>query len=92
VAFVRAVKVTPIARAQIEEALSWWAAHGAATAESLDEELGSAFRLIARVPRVGSIVSTFANKGVRCFQLRRSQYRVYYRLSTDERTVEVLAR
>jgi plasmid stabilization system protein ParE len=76
---------------EIVAARSWWRANRIAAPNALDAELRSTFRLLARHPRVGSLTRSTRTSGVRRVLLPNTRYLLYYRVSEQGRTIEILS-
>lgn len=87
----RSVIIAPTATQQIKDASDWWTENRSAAADVLEGELRRAFDLVAAHPFIGIEAANVKLAGVRRIQLSRIRYHLYYRLSPDGRTVEVLA-
>jgi plasmid stabilization system protein ParE len=86
-----AVKVTRRAEREIEKADQWWRENREAAPWAFREELENAFHLIAAQPHVGAKATNAKLPGVRRIHLSRVHYHLYYRVSTDQTIIEVLA-
>jgi plasmid stabilization system protein ParE len=75
----------------MKRAADWWTVNRPSAPRAFDEELQRALELISTHPSVGFKAANVKLPGVRRIHLSRIQYHVYYRLSSDGKTVEVLA-
>lgn len=75
---------TERARRDIEDALTWWLANRRAAPRLLRAELGRALYLVSELPRTGAVVVS-ASKEVRRLLLRRTGYRLEYRIDSAEK-------
>lgn len=87
----RAIILAPRAARAIEKASAWWAEHRPAAPQAFKEELDRALDLISTHPWVGVKATNVKLLGVRRIHLIRIHYYLYYRLSKNGKTVEVLA-
>jgi len=83
------VRITKRAQAQIDLAARWWDENRIAAPAAFDEDLAEAFLLLGAQPRIGARVTSIHTYDVRCLQLVRIRYSLYYRIRSDR--VEVLA-
>ena len=80
----------PSARGQLERARTWWLEHRDKAPLAFDEELDALFALLESRPTlVGR--PTIEPEGVRRVYLARIRHYVYFQLSADSETVEILA-
>jgi plasmid stabilization system protein ParE len=84
-----AVRITRLARAQIEDAARWWRANREAAPDLLEAELERALVLLGARPRAGSPCLDAGFDGVRRLHLERVRYHLYYRFRSGG--VEILA-
>jgi plasmid stabilization system protein ParE len=87
----RAIILAPRAARDLEKASAWWADHRPAVPHAFKEELERALALISTHPWAGAKATNVKLRGVRRVHLSRIHYHLYYRLSVDGKTVEVLA-
>jgi plasmid stabilization system protein ParE len=83
--------VDPRADRHIRDAAQWWIRNRTKAPTAFIEELSSAFALIKELPNAGEPVLHTRITGLRRLLLGRVQYHLYYVLSDDGTTVEVLA-
>lgn len=74
---------------ELDDALAWWAENRPAAPTLLKEELGRAFELIRKQPGVGT--GRVGRAPVRRLHLNSVHYTIYYSISPDGSTVEVLS-
>jgi len=84
-------RVSPRAERQIRAAAKWWRAHRTAAPALLTQELESAYALIEELPFAGERVPHPMIVGLRRILLGRTQYHLYYVVSEEERTLDVLS-
>ena len=82
--------VAPIAEAQIDAALLWWATNRAAARELLAREIEAAIETIAQVPQIGRRTRSRLFRDVRRLLLRGSGYHLYYQVSHERREIRVV--
>lgn len=85
------LRVAPRAAAQIRAAADWWIENRSKAPEAFAEDLERAFDLIGSFPALGERVSHSRLPGVRRMHLARVRYHLYYVVSEETETVEVLA-
>jgi len=85
------IEVSRIAETQIEAAADWWLKNRLKAPAAFAEEIERAFTLVCSLPFVGEPISHSRRKGVRRLLLGRVHYHLYYQVSTEAETVEVLA-
>lgn len=73
------------------EALSWWRANRSAAPDALEQDLREALELVRTQPRIGAPARNIRFKDVRRLHLTRVRYDLYYRLTKDGATIEVVA-
>jgi plasmid stabilization system protein ParE len=86
---VRGVEVTPRALAQIERAAKWWATNRPAAPGAIADDFEAAAKLLALQPGIGERSASRKYPGLRCLQLDRVRYDIYYHVLPDR--VVVLA-
>ena len=74
------VVVTARAKRQIEEAATWWEFNRPLAPGAVHDELSRAFELLRTHSGIGHKVLGAKTVGVRCFELSRIHYYVYYRV------------
>ena len=82
--------VAPIAEAQIDAALLWWARNRAGARELLAREIDAAIGTIEQVPQMGRRTRSRLHLGVRRLLLRGSGYHLYYQVSHERRQIRVV--
>ena len=82
--------VAPIAEAQIDAALLWWATNRAAARELLAREIDAAIETIEQVPQIGRRTRSRLFRDVRRLLLRGSGYHLYYQVSHERREIRVV--
>ena len=87
----RSIKVLRRASREIAEASAWWAANRPAVSEVFKEDLRLAFKNLSSYPFIGKLVEEAKFPGVRRIYLSRIRYHLYYRVSADDKAVEILA-
>jgi plasmid stabilization system protein ParE len=85
------IHVSPRAALQIRTAAKWWAENRSKAPEAFAEEMEHAFDLARRFPSAGEAVAHADLPGVRRLLLNRIRYHLYYCVSPENDTVEVLA-
>jgi len=75
----------------IVEAAGWWVVNRPKAPNTFAEELDRALRLLASQPSIGAQARNVKLAGVRRIHLPRVHYYVYYRVTSEPTTVEVLA-
>jgi plasmid stabilization system protein ParE len=87
----RQVIISPTAGRHIKDAAAWWAEKRPAAPDVFKDELNQALNLIAAHPSVGMRAANVKLSGVRRILLGRARYHIFYRLSSDGKTVGILA-
>ena len=87
----RSVIIAPTAGRHIKEASAWWAENRPAAPDAFEDQLRQALDLIAIHPSVGIKAANVKLAGVRRIHLGLIRYHLYYRLSSDGKTVEIPA-
>lgn len=82
--------VAPIAEAQIDAALLWWARNRAGARDLLAREIDAAMEAIEQVPQIGRRTRSRLFRHVRRLLLRRSGYHLYYQVSHERRDIRVV--
>lgn len=82
--------VTSVALA-IKEAAEWWSSNRPKAPKAFIEELERALQLIASQPMIGARARNPKLIEVRRIHLARVHYYLYYRLTSEPETIEVLA-
>ena len=82
--------VAPIAEAQIEAALRWWARNRAGAQELLARKIGAAIGAIEQVPQMGRRTRSRLFRDVRRLLLRGSGYHLYYQVRHERREIRVV--
>jgi plasmid stabilization system protein ParE len=85
------IRVSPRATAQIRVAARWWSENRPKAPEALEEELARGFELASAFPSAGEPVPRTQLSGVRRVLLGRIRYHLYYSVSHETKTVEILA-
>lgn len=85
------LRVAKRAAVHIRAAADWWLDHRSKAPGAFDEDLGRAFDLISSFPSVGEAVPHSRLPGVRRIYLGRVRRHLYYVVSEETETVEVLA-
>ena len=83
------IEITDEARAQIQQASTWWGENRPAAPDAVLEELDRILSLLAVQPEMGTPARRAVLSGVRRVSLSRIRYFVYYRVAED--AVQVLA-
>jgi plasmid stabilization system protein ParE len=78
------------ARRHIEEAVEWWRINRTLSPNAFEEDLREALELIRAQPGVGSHATNTQLSGIRRLHMSRVRYHLYYRLSVDGSTIEVI--
>ena len=71
------IRVTRVARAQVEEAARWWRSHREAAPSLLENELERAFMLLSAHPKAGSPCLDTEFEGLRRLHLERIRFHLY---------------
>lgn len=82
--------VAPIAEAQIEPALLWWARNRPGARELLAREIDAAIGAIEQVPQMGRRTRSRLFRDVRRLLLRGSGYHLYYQVRHERREIRVV--
>lgn len=85
------LRVSPKAESQIRVAADWWLENRPKAPAAFAEEIERAFELIRTLPSVGEPVGHRRLSGLRRVLLGRVRYYLYYQVTVDEGSVEVLA-
>jgi plasmid stabilization system protein ParE len=87
----RSVRIVNSAARSINEAAEWWASNRTKAPKAFVEELERALQLIASQPMIGARARNLKLTDVRRVHLARVHYHLYYRLTSEPETIEVLA-
>jgi hypothetical protein len=82
--------VAPIAEAEIDAALVWWARHRRAATDLLAHELERALRTIENVPQAGRRTRSRMFRDVRRLLLRGTGHHLYYQVNEARREIRVV--
>ena len=85
------VRIVTSAAIAIREAAKWWGANRPKVPSAFVEELERGLQLIASQPAVGAQARNTKLSNVRRIHLARVHYHLYYRITPEPPTVEVLA-
>jgi plasmid stabilization system protein ParE len=80
----------PLAAAQIDAALIWWARNRAGAPELLAREIDAAVETIQLVPQMGRRTRSRLFRDVRRLLLRGSGYHLYYQVSHARSEIRVV--
>jgi plasmid stabilization system protein ParE len=86
-----AFRVAPRADSQIRAAVRWWTVNRTKAPSLLQDELDTAFGLIEELPYTGESVAHARVRHLRRLLPGDTQYHVYYIVSEEEASVEILA-
>ena len=87
----RPVRIVSSAALAIKEAAEWWSSNRPKAPKAFVEELERALQLIASQPMIGARARNLKLIEVRRIHLARVHYYLYYRLTFEPETLEVLA-
>ena len=87
----RPVRIVSSAARAIAEAADWWQNNRPKAPQAFVDELERALQLIAQQPEVGSRARNASLRDVRRVHLARVHYHLYYRVTSNPETIEVLA-
>ncbi len=87
----RSVRIVTSAALAIKEAAEWWSSNRPKAPKAFLEELERALQLIASQPMIGARARNLKLMDVRRIHLARVRYYLYYRLTSDSETIDVLA-
>ena len=82
--------VAPIAEAQIDAALLWWARNRTGARDLLAREIDAAIGAIEQVPEMGRRTRSRLFRDVRRLFLRGSRYHLYYQVSHERGEVRAV--
>jgi len=85
------LRVAPQAAAQIRAGAIWWARNRSKAPAAFTEDIEKGFELARSLPSVGEPVRHSRLPGVRRLLLARVRYHLYYSVSHETETVEILA-
>jgi plasmid stabilization system protein ParE len=84
------VTQTPFASNQIREETRWWRINRTYAPRLFQQELRSAFKLIAAYPDAGALTDEVPAAGIRRLLLVSTQHYLYYRVIEGQQHIEVL--
>lgn len=85
------VRIVGSAGQAILDAAEWWLANRPKAPDAFAVELERAFQLLASQPLIGAQARNVTLAGVRRIHLPRVHYYLYYRITSESKTVEILA-
>jgi plasmid stabilization system protein ParE len=85
------VRIVGSAGQAILDAAEWWLANRPKAPDAFAVELERAFQLLASQPLIGAQARNVKLAGVRRIHLLRVHYHLYYRVTSESKTVEILA-
>ena len=85
------VRIVSSAARAIVEAAGWWVANRTKAPDGFAVELERALQLLASQPSIGAQARNVRLAGVRRIHLPRVHYHLYYRVTSESKTVEILA-
>lgn len=85
------LRVARRAATQIRAAADWWRDNRSKAPHAFAQDLEQAFDLIGSFPSLGEAVPHARLQGVRRIYLGRIRYHLYYVVSAETETVDVLA-
>ena len=85
------VRVAARAAEQIRVADAWWVRHRSKSPSTFADEIERAFEIVRGLPGVGELVAHSQHEGLRRLLLGRVRYYLYYVVSTEDKTVDILA-
>jgi plasmid stabilization system protein ParE len=85
------VRIVTSAALAIKEAAEWWSSNRPQAPKAFVEELQRALELIGSQPMIGARARNLKTSGMRRIHLTRVHYYLYYRLTSDSETIDVLA-
>ena len=85
------VRIVSSAARAIVEAAEWWVANRTKAPDAFAVELERALQLLASQPSIGAQARNVRLAGVRRIHLPRVHYHLYYRVTSESKTVEILA-
>jgi plasmid stabilization system protein ParE len=85
------VRIVGSAGQAILDAAEWWLANRPKAPDAFAVELERAFQLLASQPLIGAQARNVKLAGVRRIHLPRVHYHLYYRVTSESKTVEILA-
>jgi plasmid stabilization system protein ParE len=85
------VRIVGSAGQAILDAAEWWLANRPKAPDAFAVELERAFQLLASHPLIGAQARNVKLAGVRRIHLPRVHYHLYYRVTSESKTVEILA-
>ena len=83
--------MAPRAESQVREAAHWWLENRPKAPHAFEEDLEKAFDLVTLLPGVGEPVRHSRIAGLRRLLMGRVRYYLYYDVSDETETVEILA-
>jgi plasmid stabilization system protein ParE len=84
------IRVSPRGRRQIEKAADWWFENRGGSLLLFSEEIERAFVFLQVFPKAGEPVRHHRIPNVRRILLSPVHYHLYYIVSEEEKTVEIL--
>lgn len=85
------VEFSPEADREADAGQEWWFAHRDKAPALFAKELERAVRKLSRTPFAGEVVDTPGLEfEVRYVAMRKTRFRVYYRVNREDRVVQVL--
>ncbi len=85
------VRIVSSATRAIVEAAEWWVANRTKAPDAFAVKLERALQLLASQPSIGAQARNVRLAGVRRIHLPRVHYHFYYRVTSESKTVEILA-
>ena len=85
------LRVAPRAEEQIRDAAEWWPQNRPKAPRAFEEDLEKAFDMMTFLPRAGEPVRHSRIAGLRRLLMGRVRYYLYYDVSEQTETVEILA-
>ena len=85
------VRIVGSAGQAILDAAEWWLANRPKAPDAFAVELERAFQLLASQPLIGAQARNVTLAAVRRIHLPRVHYYLYYRITSESKTVEILA-
>ena len=85
------VRIVGSAGQAILDAAEWWLANRPKAPDAFAVELERAFQLLASQQLIGAQARNVTLAGVRRIHLPRVHYYLYYRITSESKTVEILA-
>jgi len=85
------VEFSPYASQDADDGRDWWLRHRDKAPDLFDEELEAAVKKLSQAPYAGEVVTTRGLKfEVRYVSMRKTRFRVFYRVNAEARLVEIL--